>query len=93
MKIHPEHLETLRAAIVPLDTQERRDRYLRGEFSNANRCKDLNARYRWDLLYATRLKIGDGVGIKGDLDLYEYLNDTHIDTALKSIVPDLKTLP
>lgn len=45
-------------------------------------------RYRWDLLYASGLKIGDGVGTTGDLNLYAYMNDTHIDTALRAIVGD-----
>lgn len=45
-------------------------------------------RYRWDLLYASKLKIGDGAGTKGELNLYAYMNDTHIDTALRAIVGD-----
>jgi len=43
-------------------------------------------RYRWDLLHYSGLKIGDGVGIQGDLNLYAYLHDKHIDTALKHIM-------
>lgn len=88
MKITDEHLAALRAAIVPCDTPERREAYLRGDFHNADRVKDLDMRYRWDLLYASGLKIGDGVGMEG-LPLYGYLNDDHIDTALRSIVPVL----
>lgn len=45
-------------------------------------------RYRWDVFYATRLKIGDGVGTHGDLNLYAYLNDDHIDAALRRILGD-----
>ena len=42
-------------------------------------------RYRWDLLHATELTIGDGIGVMGDINLYAYLNDNHIDTALRKI--------
>lgn len=42
--------------------------------------------FRWDVLWATGLKIGDGVGMPGDLNLYAYANDDHIDTALKRIM-------
>ena len=42
-------------------------------------------RFRWDLLHASKLKIGDGVGMSGDLELYRYLNDSHIDAALAAI--------
>jgi hypothetical protein len=49
----------------------------------------VNKRYRWDLLYASRIKIGDGIGSRGDIDLYAYMDDSHIDTALRSIVPTL----
>ena len=35
------------------------------------------------------LKIGDGVGVKGDVDIYAYANDDHLDTALRHIVPPL----
>lgn len=45
-------------------------------------------RMRWDMLYASKLKIGDGKGMSG-LPLYEYMDDTHIDTALRSIMKAL----
>lgn len=89
MKIKAEHLEILRASIVPLDTPERRARYLAGDFKNAEAVKDLDRRYRWDLLWSFRTSAGytkDGVSI---LDLYLYLNDVHMDTALRSLVPPL----
>lgn len=88
MKIKREHLETLRAAIVPLDTPTRRAKYLAGDFPRSDRVKDLAKRYRWDLLWLSKLSIGDGSGRSSgvNLDLYAYMNDDHIDTALKSIV-------
>jgi hypothetical protein len=46
-------------------------------------------RYRWDALRATRLNVfGDGVGTHGDLNLYAYMNDDHIDSALRAILGD-----
>jgi hypothetical protein len=89
MKITPDHLDILRAALAPLDTPALRELYINRTFSNADKVKDVNKRYRWDLLYMSKLKIGDGVGIKGDLDLYAYMDDTHIDTALRAIIPDV----
>ena len=48
--------------------------------------KDKAKRLRWDLFYASRVRIGDGVGIDGDVNLYAYMNDSHIDTVLKAYV-------
>lgn len=42
-------------------------------------------RYRWDILWKTGLKIGKSVGTPGDLNLYDYCNDDHIDSALRQI--------
>lgn len=90
MKIKPEDLAVLRAKVEPLDTPEMRERYRTGAFPRSESVKNLDLRYRWDLLWASKLKIGDGVGIRGDLDLYAYMNGEHIDTALRSIVKPLK---
>jgi len=77
MKMKPEHVEQLKQAIVPLHSQALWEQY---------REQGLSAmRYRWDLLYRSGLKIGDGVGTSG-LPLYAYLNDEHIDTALRAIL-------
>lgn len=88
MKIKPEHVEHLRIGIAPLDTPERRQKYINGDFSNAEYTKDVDERYRWDLLYAipwyTRWVCDN---------IYPYANDTHIDTALRSIVPPLEVKP
>ncbi len=42
-------------------------------------------RYRWDMLEQTKIKIGDGTDIIGDVNIYAYANDNHIDTALRKI--------
>lgn len=80
LKMSPENVERIRAAITPLDTPERRDTYRRGEFKNADKCKDLNMRYRWDLLYASKLDL---------YALFKELDDSHIDSALRQIVKPL----
>jgi hypothetical protein len=82
MKIKPEHLKVLKEAIQSLDTPERRQLYREGKFPLAHRVKDLDLRYRWDLLYASRFDIGPS--------FYEYMNDEHIDTALRSFIQPLE---
>jgi hypothetical protein len=48
--------------------------------------RDPDTRFAWDLFNASRIRIGDGGGMPGDIDLYSYLNDDHIATALKKYV-------
>ena len=64
--------------VAPLDTTERRDWYRANRVTL--RAKDLDMRYRWDLLRASRFPT---------TSLYSYLDDTHIDTALRAIVRSL----
>jgi len=42
-------------------------------------------RFRWDMLEQSGIKIGDGINIDGDVNIYAYANKTHIDTALRKI--------
>lgn len=91
LKIKREDMEQLRAAVAPLDTLHRRAKYWAGDFPNADRCKNLDMRYRWDLLNDSGLKIGDGIGVSGNIQLYSYLDDTHIDSALKHLIPKLES--
>ena len=90
MKITNYDYQRLQAAITPLDTPERRAKYIAGEFKNAGKVTDLEKRYRWDLLWASKLTIAGGTTIHGDLNLYAYMDDEHIDTALRKIVPPLQ---
>ena len=89
MKITTEDFNKLKEAIEKVDTPENRQLYISGKFSRSDNVKDLNLRYRWDMLHLCKLRIGDGIGTKGDLDLYSYMNDTHVDTALKAIIKPL----
>jgi len=83
MKMQYDHYETIFNAIEPLDTPETRELYTMAGLSDT--------RYRWDLLRASGVSwCGDGVGTHSDLDLYAYLNDSHIATALKAMILPLQ---
>ena len=79
MKLTKEH-QALLAAVVPLDTETLRDTYRSGKFHNADKTKDLNKRYRWDLLSMLRIDLSE---------IYSYANDTHVDTVLRKLVRPL----
>ena len=79
MKMKPEHFTILKRAI-----HETMNSLPLGTYSQYQTAGLSDRRYRWDLLYRSKIKIGDGIGIDG-LPLYAYLNDGHIDTALKAI--------
>jgi hypothetical protein len=84
MKVSPDQLSILRGAIAPLDSSELRARYRAGDFPRADAVKDLDKRYRWDLLHAAG-------SWRLTSPLYENgCNDAHIDTALRAIVPALE---
>ena len=82
MKLSAETVEVLAGYIAPLDTPGNREKYRSGNFPRADRVKDLDRRYRWDLLNAT-------VAARVVCDIYEDANATHIDTALRRIVEPL----
>lgn len=71
-------------AVSRLDTPERRERYLRGDFTRADRANDIDTRYRWDLFWEA-----DGGRLYDSVP--EGADDTHLDTTLRSIVPPLQT--
>ena len=57
--------------------------YERGDFHNSEKTKDLQKRFCFDLLY------GAGLTPWVCKVLYNYLNDDHIYSALKSICPQV----
>jgi len=77
MKMTVEHYNIIKASIAAID----RDKAL------AHRALELGndkaKRFRWDMLYLTELRewICE--------TLYQYLDDTHIDTALKAVMKEL----
>lgn len=86
MKMKQEHYQVLKAGIEAIDRQAIAAHKI--DLLNDSMVKDLDKRLRWDCLHATKIKIGDGNGMSG-LPLYGYLNDDHIDTALKAIFKEL----
>jgi hypothetical protein len=80
MKIKTEHRELIASAVKPLDTPMARQMYTSRSFPRANKVKDLNKRYRWDLLYASKVNVSA---------IYEYANDDHIDTVLRNLIKPL----
>lgn len=83
LKMSDARVEDLRAAIAPFDTAEARAAYRAGLFPRAHLVKDLDKRYRWDLLRAA-------LPARDVCELYsEGLTDIHIDSALRTIVPAL----
>ena len=81
MKMKPEHFNHLLEAIQPLTGKIQSHR----EFLiKENKAKDIETRLRWDLFWAARLNdyVRD--------TLYPYLNDDHINTALKAVMKKLE---
>lgn len=87
MKIKPEHFELLEAEVNKVLEANPGvvERYKNGDFPNADKVNDLNKRFAFDVLYA----IPD-VHDKLMKPMYEYMDDRHVYTALKAIVPKVK---
>lgn len=75
LKITPEHVAHIAAAIAPFDTDDRRAEYKAAGFSDT--------RYAFDLLYLAKLSPWLCNTI------YRYADDSHIGSALRSIVRPL----
>ena len=82
MKMTQEHYAHMKSAIAAvwssdLNKAERKALRLEGK------AKDIEKRLRWDWSYAAKISpwICD--------NLYSYLDDTHIDTALKQVMKEL----
>jgi hypothetical protein len=84
MKVTTRDFNELLFAIAPLDSRERRERYLRGDYPRADKTRDLDKRYRWDLFWVV---VDAGFKWK-DVGEGGY-RDAHIDTALRRIVVPL----
>lgn len=83
MKVRADHYAHLKTSIeaVLANNPDAVARYERGDFLGANAVKDLQKRFCFDLLAATRQSkwVCD--------ELYPYCGDPHIYTALKAICP------
>ena len=87
MKIPMQLLNQCKALITPLDTPERRERYIAGDFPRSAGVQDLDTRYRWDLYWASgaSANVFEWAATRGVDDL----KDAHVDTMLRRIVPML----
>ena len=88
MKITQEHFDRLQASINEIlikynDNGQLVAEYEQGLFPRSEKTKDLQKRFCFDLLY--------GAGLNKFVcdELYPYLQDDHIYTALKAITPTL----
>ena len=90
MKMTSEHLSILKTGVdkVLSANPNAVAMYSKGEFPRADKVKDLQRRFCFDLFYASGVKIGDGVGTQGDI-IGAYTDD-HLYTALKAICPTVK---
>jgi hypothetical protein len=86
MRVNKDILEKWRAAIGPLDTPELRAKYISRDIPRADTVKDINIRYRFDLLWAT---IDMGKIPRHEVEAYA---DMNLSTALGRIVPALEVV-
>lgn len=86
MKMHPDTVSLMRHLIRQHDSDKRREMYRSGMFPRADKVKDLDKRYRWDLFWIVWAEDGE----LRQLISHGNYNDAHIDTALRAVVPSLK---
>lgn len=81
MKIRQEHYQHMLDAITTIGVDKLRCH--RQFIVNEGKAKDVEKRLRWDASYYAHLTpfIGD--------QIYSYADDTHVDTALRSIMREL----
>ena len=85
MKIRKEHLEILKIEIdqVLAKYPNLVNEYESGQFPRSEKVKDLQKRFCFDLLY------GAGMNKFVCDELYQYMDDSHLYTALKSVCPQV----
>lgn len=83
MKMTRSHFHMLCEKVLPVVTPEVIEAYETGNFPRAELVKDLQMRFCFDMLY--RANVTDLMK-----ELYTYLNDDHIYTALKAALPKIE---
>jgi hypothetical protein len=88
MKIKPEHVAHMKVAIDKFiedngGKEALIEKYETGDFARSELVKHLNSRFCSDVLH------GAGLTTWICSTVYDYANDSHIETALKSILPTL----
>ena len=88
MKISPEDFQTLQTLIKKHVTKEMLAQHREG-LKQRKDCKDREMRLRWDALWYSEKK--DREAFRDWFDhAYTYLNDDHINTALKQIIAEIE---
>jgi hypothetical protein len=82
MKMSAAAFEELRTAVSVLDTEDRRATYRARDFPRADTVRNIDQRYRWDLLHEALPRFAIEQYAAG-------LDDSHIDTGLRKAVPAL----
>lgn len=84
MKIKPDHYSEIKTQMQDrLDILKGYALTYKNQLKDDTRVKDIEKRFRWDLFQGS-------VSLSFIVDeLYKYLNDTHIDSALKKIMSEL----
>jgi hypothetical protein len=86
MKVKPGHYDLMHKAMA--QTKADNPEKTPAHYAANGRGKDTAKRHRWDCLYASR--IGDGPVSRWICDnLYSYMDDSHLDTALRRIQREL----
>lgn len=91
MKMRPDDFAQLRDLIEPIRAKfdahygDARAAYADRDprVPRIDKARDTDMRYRWDMLYATGQPGRDLM-----TRLYDYLNDSHIDTALRALTQE-----
>jgi len=90
MEFTSEHLAILKAGVdkVLEDSPHAVELYEQGLFTMPNTVTDLQRRFCFDVFYASRIKIGDGVDTSGDI-IGDY-SDEQLFAALKAVCPKVE---
>lgn len=80
LKMKPEHYQQMRDALTTIVVK------LRAWAPVYQHSKLSPKRFRWDALNETGLRAGDSIGMKTGWPVYDYLDDTHIDSALRAVM-------
>ncbi|WKV22111.1 hypothetical protein Phage2-1_00111 [Achromobacter phage 2-1] len=100
MKIKPEHLERLRQLVAVTNTPANRALYAKRDprLWNINEAKNLSRRFRWDCMWGDCIPTLTPEQKKLHVDtrrplvdeLYKYMTDEHIDTALAHLIKPIQ---
>lgn len=85
-KLRLAHLSgIIKPYVDQLNTDRNRQAYRDGLFPRADKVKDLNKRFRFDVLYAIPSEVRKSFYDEA----YKLGNDTHVNSLLKSLINDL----